>query len=185
MAQQCSDCYDGCSQITSDRCVKYTGIDVPILGIQKGDSLSYVEGALITFLTSTLDGSGITITIDEDDYCTVVTQYLQSCETVTALDLFRALVKAACSIQEQIDTINETLTTLNADYDVDCLSGVSDSSNTHDVLQAVIVKLCSLDEVVIHALLSATVPRAASRIASTAAVCACGTAIITILSCLI
>src|SRR5690348_12556031 len=97
----CSNCYNGCTEIASDKCVKYTGVDVPVLGIVKGDSLSYVEQALITFLTATLNGSGITIEIDAEDYCNVVTQYLQECETVTALDLFKALVKAACSLQSQ------------------------------------------------------------------------------------
>ncbi|BCU97892.1 MAG: hypothetical protein CM15mV19_1420 [uncultured marine virus] len=47
--QNCSNCYNGCTEITSDKCVKYTGVDVPILGIKNGDSLSYVEQALITF----------------------------------------------------------------------------------------------------------------------------------------
>lgn len=141
----CSNCYSGCTEIISDKCVQYTGIDVPVLGILKGDSLSYVEQALITFLTSTLNGSGITIEIDEALYCELVSQYLQECSTVTALDLFKALVQAACNIQEQIDAINATLTTLNADYDVDCLSGVTDSSDTHAVVQAIITKLCEVD----------------------------------------
>ena len=60
----CSNCYNGCTEIVSDRCVKYTGIDVPVLGIQTGDSLSFVEQALITFLTSTLDGTGIYPIVD-------------------------------------------------------------------------------------------------------------------------
>jgi microcystin-dependent protein len=141
----CSSCYSGCTDIVSDKCVKYTGVDVPILGVQKGDSLSYVEQALITFLTSTLNGSGITIEMDEDFYCELISQYLQECSTVTALDLFKALVQAACNIQEQIDVINATLTTLNTDYDVECLTGVTDSSDTHDVLQAVITKLCEIN----------------------------------------
>lgn len=141
----CSNCYNGCTEIVSDKCVKYTGVDVPALGILKGDSLSYVEQALITFLTATLNGSGITITLDDEDYCNLVSQYLLECSTVTALDLFKALVKAACDLQGQIDTINATLTTLNADYDVDCLSGVIDSSDTHAVVQAVITKLCTIN----------------------------------------
>lgn len=141
----CSNCYNGCSEIVSDKCVKYTGVDVPVLGIQKGDSLSFVEQALITFLTSTLNGSGITLDIDDDLYCELVSQYLQECETVTALDLFKALIQAACNLQTQIDTINETLTELNSDYDIECLEGVTDSSDTHDVVQAIITKLCEID----------------------------------------
>jgi microcystin-dependent protein len=142
----CSNCYNGCTDITSDKCVKYTGVDVPALGIVKGDSLSFVEQALITFLTEAINGTGIAIEIDEADYCEVVSQYLQACETVTALDLFTALVKAACSLQTQIDTIDETLDTLNADYDVDCLEGVTNASDTHAVVQAVIDKVCAVDE---------------------------------------
>jgi len=64
MSNICSNCYNGCVETTSDQCVRYTGVDVPVLGIQTGDSLSYVEQALITFLTSTLDGSGIILTIN-------------------------------------------------------------------------------------------------------------------------
>jgi microcystin-dependent protein len=141
----CSNCYNGCAEIVSDKCVRYTGVDVPVLGIQNGDSLSYVEQALITFLTSTLDGTGIKPTIDPAIICNLVDQYLPDCGDLTIVDISVALIKAACDLQEQIDAINATLTTLNADYDVDCLSGVTNSSDTHAVLQAVIDKLCQLE----------------------------------------
>lgn len=144
----CSSCYNNCPEIVSDKCVKYTGVNVPVLEIKQGDSLSYVTQALVSFLVSALDGSGIKINLDEADYCELVSQYLQECETVTAFDLFKALVKASCNIQSQIDSINSTLNTLNADYTVDCLSGVTASSDTHDVVQAVISKLCALEDVV-------------------------------------
>lgn len=38
----CSNCYNGCTEIVSDKCVKYTGVDIPELGIVKGDPLSAV-----------------------------------------------------------------------------------------------------------------------------------------------
>lgn len=142
---QCSNCYNGCTEIVSDKCVMYTGVDVPVLEIQKGDSLSYITQALVTFLTVTLNGSGITIDIDENLYCDLISNYLQECSTVTALDLFKALVQASCNLQEQIDTINTTLATLNADYDISCLEGVTSSSDTHDIVQAIITKLCEID----------------------------------------
>lgn len=141
----CSNCYNGCTEIVSDRCVKYTGIDIPILEIKTGDSLSYVEQALIQFLVSTLDGSGIKITLPQAAYCDVVTKYLPTCGDVTALTLFEALVKAACDLQEQIDDINAELTTLNADYTIGCLTGVTASSDTHAIVQAIITKLCQID----------------------------------------
>jgi hypothetical protein len=82
----CSNCYNGCPQIVSDQCVRYTGVDVAILGIQTGDSLSYVEQALITFLVSTLDGTGIKpdISLTDAYLCDVVKKYLPDCEDSTA-----------------------------------------------------------------------------------------------------
>src|SRR6185436_1601613 len=124
---QCSNCYNNCTDVTSDKCVRYTGVDVPVLGIKSGDSLSFVEQALITFLVSTLDGTGIKPNIPSEIICELVSQYIPTCEDLTEVDLFKALIQAACNLQEQIDVINATLTTLNADYDIDCLSGVTDS----------------------------------------------------------
>lgn len=135
----CSDCYSGCSSIFSDKCVQYTGVDVPLLDIKKGDSLSYVEQALITFLTSVVDGSGVKITIDDELYCELISQYLPECSTITALDIFKALVQAACDLQEQIDTIEAT-------YTIGCLEGVESTSGTHAIVQAVITQLCEAVE---------------------------------------
>jgi microcystin-dependent protein len=140
----CSNCYNGCTEIVSDKCVKYTGVDVPVLGIQTGDSLSFVEQALITFLTSTLDGTGIKIDIDPDIICALVQEYLPTCGDLTAVDLFNALIKATCDLQEQIDVIVAELAILNGNYDIDCLTGVTSSSDTHAIVQAVITKLCDV-----------------------------------------
>jgi len=148
----CSDCFTGCSEIVSDKCIKYTGIDVPLLGIQTGDSLSYIEQTLIGFLTSTLDGTGIKIDVPSDTYCqptacTLVSNYLPTCKDISAVDLFVALIRAACDLQTQVDVIDETLLTLNADYTLptNCFPiGVVPSAGTHDILQAVIGVLCSV-----------------------------------------
>lgn len=140
----CSNCYNGCTEIVSDKCVKYTGIDVPVLGIQTGDSLSYVEQALITFLTSTLDGTGIKINLGDIDVCALVQAYLPTCGDLTIVDISKALIQAACDLQEQIDAIDATLDTLNADYTIGCLTGVTSSSDTHAIVQAVINKLCQI-----------------------------------------
>ena len=145
----CSNCYNGCPEIISDQCVKYTGVDIPILGIKNGDSLSYVEQAIIGFLTSTLDGSGIIINIPQTSYCNLVTSNLPTCGEITATVLFEAIVKSACQLQEQvtaqgdeIDSINNTLDELNGSYNVSCLLSVTPNSGTHNILQAVINTLC-------------------------------------------
>jgi microcystin-dependent protein len=144
----CSNCYNGCTEIVSDKCVKYTGVDVPALGIEKGDPLSVVEQSLIEFLTSALDGTGIILTIDPEIICEVVNKYLPvcaECTTLNALDLFKALIQAACDLQAQVDVIVAQLAALEGDYDVECLEGVTAGSGTHDILQATITKLCEVD----------------------------------------
>jgi microcystin-dependent protein len=148
MSTNCSNCYNGCAQIVSDKCVKYTGDPSEALGIETGDTLLSVEETLINNVVSFLDGTGIDITINPTAYCTLVTSYLPSCKPIcsppTAVELFEALVKAACDLQEQVDAVVADVAELNSDYDVDCLDGVTDSSDTHDVVQAIITKLCEL-----------------------------------------
>jgi microcystin-dependent protein len=144
----CNNCYNGCAEIVSDQCVKYTGVDIPELGIENGDTLAHVEQQITTFLVGTLDGTGINLTIDEAIICNLVSQYLPvcaPCTTISVLDVVTALIKAACDLQEQVDDIVAELATLNANYDVSCLSGVVDSDDTHDVLQATIDKVCQLE----------------------------------------
>lgn len=147
----CTNCYNGCAEITSDQCVKYTGIDVPALGISKGDTLATVEQAIIDFLVPVLTGEGIKPTIAPSVLCDLVKTYLPPCTTCTGFDLnqiLKAIIQSVCDLQSQIDRVNETLDTIEADYTVSCLEGVTSSSGTHAILQAVINKLCSLDTTV-------------------------------------
>jgi microcystin-dependent protein len=146
----CSNCYNGCTEIVSDRCVRYTGINVPALGIQTGDTLSHVEESIVNFLVPVLNGVGIKPEIPIENFCTLVSQYLPTCTTCTGFtlnDVLIAIIHAACNLQEQVDAIDITLATLNADYTLpaDCLTGVTASSDTHAIVQAVINKLCALD----------------------------------------
>ena len=141
----CSNCYNGCTEIVSDRCVKYTGIDVPVLGIQTGDSLSFVEQALITFLVSTLDGTGVKIDLAPTVVCELVNKYLPTCGDLSIVDISKALIEAACDLQVQVTANTNAIVTLNADYTIGCLTGVTSSSDTHAIVQAVINKLCALD----------------------------------------
>lgn len=143
----CNNCYNGCSETTSDKCVKYTGADVETLNLYNGDNLYTVLQELISKTLSFLDASGINVTIDAE-YCELVTNYLPSCKPIcsppTAQELFSALVAAACNLQGQVTTLDTAITTLNADYNVSCLSGVTNSSDTHAVVQAIINYLCTL-----------------------------------------
>ena len=141
----CNNCFNGCTETISDQCIRYTGIDVPELGISTGDPLSVIEQSLTTFLVSALNGSGIKIDLSSIDVCTVVQKYLPTCGELSIADISKALIEAACDIQDQVDAINATLAVLNADYTIGCLTGVTASSDTHAIVQATITKLCSVD----------------------------------------
>ena len=144
----CTNCFNGCTEIVSDRCVKYTGINIPALGIQNGDTLSAVEESLTTYLSSVIIGVGVKIDLSSIDICALVRSYLPVCSTcndISIVDISKALIQATCDLQDQIDAIVVTLSTLNADYTIGCLTGVTSTSDTHAIVQAVINKLCSLD----------------------------------------
>jgi microcystin-dependent protein len=142
--QNCSNCYNGCTEIVSDKCVRYTGIDVPVLGIQTGDSLSYVEQALITFLTSTLDGTGIKIDLDPATLCEFVSLRLPTCGDITLVDVLNALTDAVCFLKDEVTALNAKFSELEQGYQIECLEGSPDPTSTYEVLQATINKLCQL-----------------------------------------
>jgi len=144
----CTNCFNGCTEIISDRCVRYTGIDVPALGITTGDTLSSVESSIVNFLVPVLTGVGVKPIIADNIICRTVRQYLPPCTTCTGFtlnEMLTAIIKAACDLQEQVDDIVAELAILNGDYTIGCLTGVTASSDTHAIVQAVITKLCQLN----------------------------------------
>jgi hypothetical protein len=63
----------------------------------------------------------------------------------TAVELFTALVKAACSLQTQVTAVAADIATLNGNYTIGCLTGVTETSDTHAIVQAIITKICATD----------------------------------------
>lgn len=144
----CKNCFNGCTEIVSDKCVKYTGVDIPALGISNGDTLLSVESAITTFLVPMLTGGGIMPTIPSQIICDTVSKYLPNCTECTGFtlnEILIAIIKASCDLQNQITDVALAIETLNQDYTLGCINTVSPSSGTHSVLQAVINKLCLVD----------------------------------------
>lgn len=146
MCTNCSNCFNGCAQIVSDECVRYTGNSIPELGIETGDPLTRIEEVITDLLLEIIVGTGVNITIDQSILCPIVEQYLPPCcGPFDVNEFITALIKAACDIQEQVDAITADVATIEANYTVGCLTGVSASSGTHAILQAVITKLCQIN----------------------------------------
>lgn len=138
----CSNCFNGCTEIISDQCVKYTGNDIPALDIYNGDTLADVELKITTFILSLSTGVGIIPVIDPADLCALVSGFLPGSGDININDVISALLQSICDLKTNVDAIDGTLTTLNANYTIGCLTGVTASSDTHDILQAAINKLC-------------------------------------------
>ena len=142
----CNNCFNNCVQITSDQCVKYTGPAIAGLEIEVGDPLSEVLEKLIEYLTGALDGTLIEPIIDPADLCTLINTYLTG---DTLNDVISAILQSLYDLQTQITADVANMTTLNADYVVGCLPTVTNSSDTHAVVQAIIAKLCALNTLVL------------------------------------
>ena len=139
----CSNCFNGCTEIISDQCVKYTGYNIPALGISNGDTLAEVESKITTFIINLANGNGVIPIINPSDLCPLVSGFLPGSGTITLNNVISALIRSICSLKTSVTAIESTLTTLNADYTIGCLTGVTASSDTHAILQAAINKLCS------------------------------------------
>lgn len=138
----CSNCFSGCVEITSDKCVRYTGEDISELGISNGDPLLSVEQKIIQYLVSVLDGTGIEPNVSPSVLCDIIQSNLPAVGPFTLNDYLTGLIKGLCEVDEKIITLEEE--NPNTEYTLGCLT-VSDNTNTHDVLQAVITKLCAID----------------------------------------
>ena len=139
----CSNCFNGCTEIISDQCVRYTGFNIPALGISNGDTLASVELQISTFIIDLSTGNGIIPVINPADLCSLVSGFLPVSGDITLNNVISALIKSICALKTSVTAIESTLTTLNANYTIGCLTGVTASSDTHDILQAAINKLCS------------------------------------------
>jgi microcystin-dependent protein len=139
----CSNCFNGCTEIISDQCVRYTGFNIPALGISNGDTLAHVELQISTFIIDLSTGNGIIPVINPADLCSLVSGFLPVSGDITLNDVISALIRSICALKTSVTAIESTLTTLNANYTIGCLTGVTSSSDTHDILQAAINKLCS------------------------------------------
>lgn len=141
----CSNCFNGCADIISDKCVKYTGLDVPELGIITGDPLLVVEEKINNKILEIISGAGIKPIILPEDLCTLLNSFITVTPDTDINDVIHATFKSICNLDSRLVVTEGALTTLNADYVVGCLSGVMDSTDTHDVLQATINLLCTIN----------------------------------------
>lgn len=145
----CSNCFNGCAEIISDKCVKYTGVDIPELGIATGDPLLVIENQIINKILEIMTGIGIHPEILPGDLCPLVSSFLPVSLPITLNDVLSALIQTACVLDVRLTLTEDKVAEIEADYDISCLAGVTPTSGTHDILQATITKLCSVNTTLI------------------------------------
>jgi len=138
----CENCYNGCPDPTPDKCVKYTGLEIAELGISTGDPLSLVLEKITTAITLMFKGNDIIPRVDPADICDLIQSYLPCCDPIDLNVLLTAIVKAICDIEARINAMRDELITLYSTYNIDCFTEVTAASNTYDVLESTIFKIC-------------------------------------------
>lgn len=152
----CSNCFNGCTEVSSTNCNKYTGPSIPELGIENGDSLTVVIQAITNHIVSIISGDGIIPNIDVAGVCKIVKDSLPLSGDITLNHYLQALINAACALDEKINGINQQLEQIDKPYDVCCLTGINADTKTHEVLQTVIKKVCSIDKALAAFILDVT-----------------------------
>lgn len=136
----CQDCLINCPEIISDRCIQYTGPEIPLLGVCPGDTLYEFEVAIANELTSILDGTGIeptNVTIS----CPFLTQILAGASP-TLSNVLQMLISASCTLKSLIDSINTIIS--NPVFNTACLTGLPANPTRDDILQATINMVCAI-----------------------------------------
>lgn len=140
----CVDCFSGCLENISDKCIKYSGLDIIELGITTNMQLSEIENKLFIAIKTLLTGEGIILNLSDITLCDLIVSYLPITGTINLQDIINALILSLCSLQTNITVINNSLNILNNTYTKNCLTGTIDLTNTHSVVQAIITNFCNL-----------------------------------------
>lgn len=135
----CPDCFKNCPQYVSDCCVEYTGEDIPLLGICKGDQVCKVERIIIEKLLEITDGTGIVLSDVTMDNCQFIIDLFGDQEK-TLSNILNTLVQASCNLRQLITTITPSPTS----FDTVCLTGLPANPTRDQILQAALILLCNI-----------------------------------------
>lgn len=145
----CPNCFNDCVNKTTDRCTKYTGEDVLFLDIKKGYSLLALEKALITKLSDVIKGTGVFPEVDEESVCSfIISNFLEEKDLnkYNLNEFLEAILYSICELKTNVNSFTQFVNQAEAEYDIKCLQGVTESDSTHVIVQALINKICNLNQ---------------------------------------
>lgn len=138
----CIDCIDNCEQPISDQCVKYTGDPIPCIGICTGDTLYQFEVAIAEQICGILDSTGIkpySLVVN----CKFLSDLLGSNQG-SLTEILQMLMDGECSLRALIQGLSDQINTPYS-FNTACLSGLGANPTRDDILNAALIKLCSVD----------------------------------------
>lgn len=139
-----------CANPTVDKCIKYTGAPVPLLGICTGDYLNEIEDIILKNIVNFASGVGIMISDIDFTTCSLFTQYITCCNAdgdvpKSLHDLIKIIFEVLCGLDSRITTLEDFINDLKTGpYSVGCLSGLPTSPTFKQIIQAMLLELCSL-----------------------------------------
>lgn len=133
----CDNCLDNCDPLVTDRCTKYTGVDIIELGICKGMSLYEVDAIILSKLQVVAISSNITLN-SLTTTCTFITNLLLSHSQPFSLQNFAETVfDALCRLDSKITAITNVP---SFSFDKKCLSGTT----RDQIIQSIINLVCDV-----------------------------------------
>jgi microcystin-dependent protein len=137
----CKDCFKNCGTTPSDKCVIYTGDDIPLLGICNGDSVFDVEKIIIEKLLSALDGTGIIPSDITLESCAHLKNQMIGKES-NLNNLLQLLIDNHCSLRTLVNSLIPTPHL----FDLACLTDLPENPTSDDILQKTVLVLCDLQQ---------------------------------------
>jgi microcystin-dependent protein len=106
----CTDCFNTCAdKLITDRCVQYTGADIPALEICNGDSLYQVEAIILKKLQELADVGNVVLT-DIDLSCSFLKDLLNNADP-TISNLMQMFATASCDLYALIKALETQINT--------------------------------------------------------------------------
>lgn len=129
---------DNCTDPVSDRCVKYTGVPIPALGICTGDTLNEITSVILEKVIGYASGEDIELQ-NITGNCEFVTLTLANKDKKLST-FIQQLFDNQCTLKAYIDAVDNKQEP-PFPYDLKCLT-ITGTINRDRVIQAVIDKTC-------------------------------------------
>ncbi len=136
----CVDCLDNCTDPVSAKCVRSL-VSSECLGLCDTDSLYEFEVAVLDKICCILDGTCIKPGVEFN--CKFVLDLIGS-QDKNLTNILQALLDGECSLRQLIQDLDDEIHAPFSFF-TDCLSGLPTNPTRDEILNAALIKLCSVN----------------------------------------